>query len=171
LSSFTDCHSYLKPRQQPPVRFRRGHRRASVLAIDCVSLIEFLLAACCGRHRDHSGWEKEQAQSLPITADEANAVMGLRAIGGGGPFFYTRPNQARLVFIRSVMWPIHGEYECRSCGRRHSVPWDARNKMTPQEQALSPGIPKLVLVNSQTSNLRFESRSRHSELPSGTRGA
>src|SRR5712692_1274500 len=21
------------------------------------------------------------------------------------------------------MWPIHGEYECRICGRRYSVPW------------------------------------------------
>jgi hypothetical protein len=32
-------------------------------------------------------------------------------------------------FHDSVMWPIHGEYECRSCGRRHSVPWDPRNKI------------------------------------------
>lgn len=29
-------------------------------------------------------------------------------------------------FHTAVMWPIHGEYECRSCGRRHSVPWDSR---------------------------------------------
>jgi hypothetical protein len=21
------------------------------------------------------------------------------------------------------MWPIHGEYECRICGRRYPVPW------------------------------------------------
>jgi hypothetical protein len=74
-------------------------------------------------------------------------------------------------FHTSVMWPIHGEYECRSCGRRHSVPWDARDKMTPQEQASSPGMLKLMLVNSQSSDLRFESRSRHSELPGGTRAA
>jgi len=32
-------------------------------------------------------------------------------------------------FHNSVMWPIHGEYECRSCGRRFTVPWDARNKL------------------------------------------
>ncbi len=25
----------------------------------------------------------------------------------------------------SVMWPIHGEYECRACGRRYAVPWNA----------------------------------------------
>lgn len=24
----------------------------------------------------------------------------------------------------SVMWPIHGEYECRTCGRHYAVPWD-----------------------------------------------
>jgi len=23
----------------------------------------------------------------------------------------------------SPMWPVHGVYECRRCGRRHSVPW------------------------------------------------
>lgn len=23
----------------------------------------------------------------------------------------------------SPMWPIHGEYECRQCGRRHKVAW------------------------------------------------
>lgn len=21
------------------------------------------------------------------------------------------------------MWPIHGQYECRTCGRRHRVGW------------------------------------------------
>ena len=35
-------------------------------------------------------------------------------------------------FHDSVMWPIRGEYECRSCGRRFVVPWDRRNKI--QEQ-------------------------------------
>lgn len=23
----------------------------------------------------------------------------------------------------SPMWPIHGEYECRQCGRHHQVVW------------------------------------------------
>lgn len=26
----------------------------------------------------------------------------------------------------SPMWPIHGHYECRECGRRYRVPWDPR---------------------------------------------
>jgi hypothetical protein len=23
------------------------------------------------------------------------------------------------------MWPIHGQYECRTCGRHYPVPWTA----------------------------------------------
>ena len=30
----------------------------------------------------------------------------------------------------SPMWPIHGEYECRVCGRRYPVPW-AGNRLLP----------------------------------------
>jgi hypothetical protein len=25
----------------------------------------------------------------------------------------------------SPMWPIHGEYRCRTCGRHYPVPWGA----------------------------------------------
>jgi hypothetical protein len=32
-------------------------------------------------------------------------------------------------FHTSVMWPIHGVYECGECGRHYSVPWDVRNPM------------------------------------------
>jgi hypothetical protein len=24
----------------------------------------------------------------------------------------------------SLMWPIHGEYECRTCGHRQPIPWE-----------------------------------------------
>jgi len=27
------------------------------------------------------------------------------------------------VMHSSPMWPIHGHYECATCGRRHPVPW------------------------------------------------
>jgi hypothetical protein len=27
------------------------------------------------------------------------------------------------VMHDSLMWPIHEHYECRSCGRRSTVPW------------------------------------------------
>jgi hypothetical protein len=26
----------------------------------------------------------------------------------------------------SAMWPAHGEYQCRSCGRHYPVPWMER---------------------------------------------
>lgn len=27
------------------------------------------------------------------------------------------------IMHRSLMWPVHGYYECRTCGRLHPVPW------------------------------------------------
>ena len=27
------------------------------------------------------------------------------------------------VLHREPMWPIHGQYECRICGRKYAVPW------------------------------------------------
>ena len=27
------------------------------------------------------------------------------------------------VMHDSAMWPVHGQYECRSCGRHYLVPW------------------------------------------------
>ena len=32
-----------------------------------------------------------------------------------------------VVMHDSPMWPIHGEYQCRTCGRRHPVPWAAEH--------------------------------------------
>ena len=28
-----------------------------------------------------------------------------------------------VLMHQSPMWPIHGQYECRTCGRHHPVPW------------------------------------------------
>ena len=28
-----------------------------------------------------------------------------------------------ILMHDSPMWPIHEEYQCRSCGRRYPVPW------------------------------------------------
>lgn len=28
----------------------------------------------------------------------------------------------------SLMWPIHGQYQCRRCGRRRPVPWAQRDE-------------------------------------------
>lgn len=38
----------------------------------------------------------------------------------------------------SPMWPIHGQYECRTCGRRYFVPW--------VEDAIQPGPAELADV-------------------------
>ena len=26
---------------------------------------------------------------------------------------------------KSLMWPAHGHYECRTCGREYPIPWEA----------------------------------------------
>ena len=41
-----------------------------------------------------------------------------------------------------VMWPIHGHYECRTCGRRYPVP--AETAVPPgRAKAVSSGAPRL----------------------------
>ena len=36
------------------------------------------------------------------------------------------------------MWPSHGRYECRSCGRRFQVGWDQPSTATPSELTWQP---------------------------------
>jgi hypothetical protein len=33
------------------------------------------------------------------------------------------------VMHDSAMWPVHGQYECRSCGRHYPVPWVERRAL------------------------------------------
>jgi hypothetical protein len=40
----------------------------------------------------------------------------------------------------SPMWPIHGEYQCRTCGRHYPVPW-ARDQFLPAPPTLSVAAP------------------------------
>ena len=41
-----------------------------------------------------------------------------------------KPAQSRIgtfwcrLMHAELMWPSHGQYECRTCGRRHRVSWD-----------------------------------------------
>jgi hypothetical protein len=39
------------------------------------------------------------------------------------------------VMHDAAMWPIHGRYQCRSCGRSYLVPWAAKNLAQPQPLA------------------------------------
>jgi len=32
------------------------------------------------------------------------------------------------------MWPIHGQYECRTCGQHHRVRWDPSLQAEPSDQ-------------------------------------
>jgi hypothetical protein len=41
------------------------------------------------------------------------------------------------------MWPIHGEYECRVCGRRYSVPW-AGDRLLAAPAKLIPAGPARI---------------------------
>jgi hypothetical protein len=45
----------------------------------------------------------------------------------------------------SPMWPIHGQYECRACGRHYPVQW-AGGGTSPMRQARSFKLPVLPLV-------------------------
>lgn len=29
------------------------------------------------------------------------------------------------------MWPIHGQYQCRTCGRQYPVPWNVERPFAP----------------------------------------
>jgi hypothetical protein len=42
------------------------------------------------------------------------------------------------VMHDSTMWPIHGHYVCRTCGRRHPVPWAPENLRWTTLQVLVP---------------------------------
>jgi len=44
------------------------------------------------------------------------------------------------VMHDSAMWPVHGQYECRSCGRHYAVPWAEAAR---RQRAI--GTPVLVL--------------------------
>jgi hypothetical protein len=38
----------------------------------------------------------------------------------------------------SPMWPIHGHYECRVCGRQYRVPWAGTESMQATQVHESP---------------------------------
>lgn len=42
------------------------------------------------------------------------------------------------VMHDAPMWPIHGRYECRTCGRHHLVPWaEQERRLEANEQVAS----------------------------------
>jgi hypothetical protein len=51
------------------------------------SVIEFLLAAFCGRYCDHSNWDKHQENSAGDSVDEANCDEGFKGKWRAGSLF------------------------------------------------------------------------------------
>lgn len=54
------------------------------------------------------------------------------------------PGQARLgdlwcrLMHTEPMWPAHGQYECRTCGRRFRVGWEQSSRVTPSGLTWQP---------------------------------
>src|SRR5690349_2390757 len=54
-----------------------------------------------------------------------------------------KPKQERIADLwcrlmhTALMWPSHGQYECRTCGRRHRVCWEQRPPAEPGVLAMS----------------------------------
>jgi hypothetical protein len=46
------------------------------------------------------------------------------------------------VMHAQPMWPSHGQYECRTCGRHHLVCWEGPLPLTPRMQAFSSVAPQ-----------------------------
>jgi hypothetical protein len=40
----------------------------------------------------------------------------------------------------SLMWPIHGQYQCRACGRRYMVPWASQGERASHRQMFTDGV-------------------------------
>ena len=44
------------------------------------------------------------------------------------------------------MWPTHGQYECRNCGRRFRVCWEQPSTVIPRGLALPPETHEVALA-------------------------
>lgn len=42
----------------------------------------------------------------------------------------------------SLMWPVHGHYDCRTCGRRYPAFADASTEGSPKQTASSGAAPR-----------------------------
>src|SRR4051812_3107661 len=66
---------------------------------------------------------------------------------------YTKQNIGKLgtlwcnLMHDAPMWPIHGQYECRTCGRQYAVPWSEQAMGTRSLAAhVRPmGVPSAML--------------------------
>jgi hypothetical protein len=72
-----------------------------------------------------------------------------------------QPPQARIAVLwcnwmhSAPMWPAHGQYECRICGRRHRVCWDdPLPAATRQTAAPYPALPASTSASTIASSIQ-----------------
>jgi len=68
----------------------------------------------------------------------------------------THPRTARLwcrLMHAEPMWPSHGQYECRTCGRRYRVCWEEPSPATPRVLVLTDGTRKRSALATATESL------------------
>ena len=67
-----------------------------------------------------------EAQARTVSRAKPNGGKRATAKEGGS----MKPTQTRIadrwckLMHKNPMWPSHGQYECRTCGRRHQVCWE-----------------------------------------------
>ena len=78
------------------------------------------------------------AGAQPPTISRAKPNGGKRATAKEGGSM--KPTQTRIadrwckLMHKNPMWPSHGQYECRTCGRRHQVCWEHATVLANQAQ-------------------------------------
>ena len=50
----------------------------------------------------------------------------------------------------SILWPIHGHYECRTCGRRYPAFAEAPTAGSPEGAAASSALPSPIKAPAAT---------------------
>jgi hypothetical protein len=50
----------------------------------------------------------------------------------------------------SILWPIHGHYECRTCGRRHPAFAEEPTSGSPERAAASSALPVSIKAPAAT---------------------
>ena len=42
----------------------------------------------------------------------------------------------------SIMWPMHGRYQCRTCLRYHVIPWEGKVNPQPETSPQTSPVPE-----------------------------
>ena len=106
-----------------------------------------------GEFRSGTEWRRRRPKSRPTNG--RTPWSSTSATGSPPPVFRSRPPgpkecgsmkpaQAKIADLwcrlmhTAPMWPSHGQYECRTCGRRHPVCWEAPSAARAAPSAAGP---------------------------------